>query len=106
MYTGHMTTTPTESRPVMARCTRKGCQFVRRADVTGMVGETSDRYGNVRRTWTMSLAGLPECPDHGPVEVHEVRGTVTETECDARCTSAKGHVCECACGGANHGTDH
>lgn len=26
--------------------------------------------------------------------------------CDARCTGATGHNCECACGGANHGMDH
>ncbi len=24
-------------------------------------------------------------------------------KCDARCTSARGHHCECSCGGANHG---
>jgi hypothetical protein len=24
-------------------------------------------------------------------------------KCDARCTSARGHNCECSCGGANHG---
>jgi hypothetical protein len=24
-------------------------------------------------------------------------------KCDARCTNAKGHKCECSCGGANHG---
>lgn len=26
--------------------------------------------------------------------------------CDARCTSARGHKCECSCGGRNHGSDH
>lgn len=26
-----------------------------------------------------------------------------EHKCDARCTSARGHNCECACGGKNHG---
>ena len=24
-------------------------------------------------------------------------------KCDARCMNAKGHNCECSCGGANHG---
>lgn len=24
-------------------------------------------------------------------------------KCDARCTSARGHNCECQCGGVNHG---
>lgn len=26
-----------------------------------------------------------------------------EHKCDARCTGARGHNCECSCGGANHG---
>jgi len=26
--------------------------------------------------------------------------------CDERCTSAKGHKCECSCGGKNHGSEH
>lgn len=26
-----------------------------------------------------------------------------EVKCDARCTSARGHSCDCSCGGANHG---
>lgn len=26
--------------------------------------------------------------------------------CDARCTGAVGHHCECSCGGKNHGADH
>jgi hypothetical protein len=25
--------------------------------------------------------------------------------CGIHCTSARGHVCECACGGRNHGRD-
>lgn len=33
-----------------------------------------------------------------------VRGTfANHKRCDARCTNAKGHTCECSCGGANHG---
>lgn len=27
-------------------------------------------------------------------------------KCDARCLSATGHSCECACGGKNHGASH
>jgi hypothetical protein len=32
-----------------------------------------------------------------------VRGVVTDHQCDAACLNAKGHLCECSCGGANHG---
>jgi hypothetical protein len=35
-----------------------------------------------------------------------VEGTYNpDHKCDVRCTSAKGHVCSCSCGGANHGAD-
>lgn len=41
------------------------------------------------------------------VQVRPVAGVFrAEVPCDARCTSAKGHKCECSCGGANHGMDH
>lgn len=29
--------------------------------------------------------------------------TVTTHKCGAKCTHSKGHVCDCSCGGANHG---
>ena len=33
-----------------------------------------------------------------------VKGVIkADVACDARCTEAKGHSCECACGGRNHG---
>lgn len=35
-----------------------------------------------------------------------VAGVKNETPCDGRCTGARGHVCECSCGGANHGRNH
>lgn len=36
---------------------------------------------------------------YGKLEAH-VNQSV---KCDARCTGARGHNCECSCGGANHG---
>jgi hypothetical protein len=35
------------------------------------------------------------------LEAHAVPGV----PCDARCTGARGHRCECSCGGRNHGAD-
>ena len=36
-----------------------------------------------------------------------VRGRYrADKRCDARCTSAIGHKCECQCGGKNHGAGH
>jgi hypothetical protein len=42
----------------------------------------------------------------GRATLKAVVGKVNQTPCDARCTEAKGHNCECACGGQNHGNAH
>lgn len=34
---------------------------------------------------------------------NELKAKRNATPCDARCTEAKGHCCECSCGGKNHG---
>jgi hypothetical protein len=42
-----------------------------------------------------------------PMAGKRLEGQVnTSVPCDARCTGAVGHTCECSCGGANHGIDH
>jgi hypothetical protein len=48
-------------------------------------------------------------PKDGPAAVLPVTRTIffkrnpSLHKCDARCQSAKGHDCECQCGGKNHG---
>lgn len=77
-----------------------------------MSGTKSDRFGNTRSVTTTNdfLAAVREtrCPDHSDqhLRLRPIVGTVTDHECDSRCTSAKGPNCECACGGANHGSAH
>jgi len=34
-----------------------------------------------------------------------LKGVVTDHKCGAKCRTSKGHVCECSCGGKNHGRD-
>lgn len=34
-----------------------------------------------------------------------LKGRVTEHVCNAKCRASTGHVCECSCGGKNHGRD-
>lgn len=34
-----------------------------------------------------------------------IKGTKTSEACGSRCRSSKGHVCDCSCGGENHGRD-
>lgn len=36
-------------------------------------------------------------------KVTQITGRTTEHECNAKCLASKGPLCECACGGANHG---
>lgn len=39
--------------------------------------------------------------------IPRIEGTFNpDHKCDSRCTGAKGNVCRCSCGGANHGKDH
>lgn len=49
--------------------------------------------------------GCPSCGKYPWLK--RVQGEFNpDHKCDIRCTSAKGNVCSCACGGANHGRDH
>lgn len=50
------------------------------------------------------VIGCPKCSK--PMSMAVVQGTVTDHVCDERCTEAKGHKCECSCGGANHGKSY
>lgn len=47
------------------------------------------------------------CPKCGHLMTGKpVEGRVVESvPCDARCTGARGHTCDCSCGGKNHGKD-
>lgn len=35
-----------------------------------------------------------------------VQGHTTDHKCNAKCLASKGPVCECSCGGANHGSSY
>lgn len=49
--------------------------------------------------------GCPMC-QIGEMHGKTIRGIVTNHQCDSACTGAKGHNCECSCGGKNHGRDY
>ena len=38
-----------------------------------------------------------------PVKFSAIRGVETTHQCGSKCRTSRGHVCECSCGGANHG---
>jgi hypothetical protein len=57
--------------------------------------------GQAGMVWTCTGCGQRRFTS----SVNQLRARVTGTKCDARCTSATGHDCECQCGGKNHGID-
>jgi hypothetical protein len=58
--------------------------------------------------WTALSTGFGSvsCPTHDRRVSKRVIGTVSAKACDARCTNARGPLCECSCGGENHGAGH
>lgn len=44
-------------------------------------------------------------PLHTHIHFKKMKGYFNDSKkCDVRCTHARGHTCECACGGENHGS--
>jgi hypothetical protein len=110
-------TTKTWTRRIIWKCSR--CKSVVAHDYTAsktLIG-TDRTYGSPiwsRVTETRIVDGVrrdvswdaacPCCKGHRKSAT--VKGVVTEHECDARCMASTGPVCECSCGGKNHGRSH
>ena len=79
-----------------------------------VVANTYQDYVYARETSDGTLAfGFNQATIHricdcgASVVLSPVAGKLApEHKCDARCTNATGHDCECACGGRNHGASH
>lgn len=72
----------------------------------GMYGRKARQYGRaIANNGFIRASADFECPRCGEHRwnAKKVEGFTTETKCDARCQQARGHMCECACGGENHG---
>lgn len=52
-----------------------------------------------------SLEKFSQCPEcNCSVKWHWIEAyEITDHKCDSRCTHARSKVCDCACGGKNHG---
>lgn len=107
------TMTQTRTREVFAMAHCKKCKAAKRISGTSTRRyQRTDKFGNDVFSRTVNFGAMVQCwngcTSHAiggtTVEVNQIRGVVTETPCDARCTSAKGHQCECSCGGKNHGS--
>ena len=61
--------------------------------------------GTSQQVWNGRVS-LP-CPKCSrSILLSPVYGIVTDHKCDAKCLNSKGHICECSCGGRNHGAGH
>jgi hypothetical protein len=120
------TTTTAKVVPIIFRC--KKCKFIRREDVAVETRvydnehpvhylrkvERSKREAGGRWVQSHYFQVCRPCncpavyPGHSPQAVGKaVEGRLkADHPCDARCTGALGHSCECSCGGENHGIDH
>lgn len=69
------------------------------ADGSVMAGSHNGRYPVVECDCAIAKFGAGWL-----VELQQVKGILKPNHvCNAKCTSSKGHVCECSCGGKNHG---
>jgi len=50
-----------------------------------------------------SKAPIIRCTCGGTMGGKFIVASISEHKCDARCMNSRGHVCDCSCGGANHG---
>ncbi len=75
---------------MIGRCMVKGCAHIIKKPANIYIDWNGDR-----------------CEKHPrwPLDWRGVKGTVNpDHKCDSRCTNAKGHNCDCSCGGENHGS--
>src|SRR5258707_5560124 len=108
-FTEMATAVATQTTRIIFRCNCKDCKHVWAYD-----------YSLERmRTWTPASGDVNQhpfstpqndkrCPrcHHINVTCGEVVGTVSTKPCDARCMDATGFVCNCSCGGKQHGQGH
>jgi len=104
------TTTSTIRQNVTCKC---GLVSSRILIQTTKTTERSDRIGQVGRPQIKRVLENGRSEEPGKCacgrEIHfrDVRGTFNAAkECNDKCMGSAGHVCECSCGGKNHGAAH
>lgn len=100
-----MTETKTTTREVrhIGKCRK--CKRVLSVVATATTVRTYRDQFDLIHSHTSWVGGYVECCGQ-QVGMAPVKGRKTEQPCDARCTNAKGHNCECSCGGKNHGAGY
>ena len=110
-----METTKTFDATYLGKCRSCKCAACITAKVT--IRQFVGDYGRSKRAVTIVLPhGVTHRTDDSArafalcfcgksqVEFRRILGRVTEHKCGSRCRSSTSGVCECACGGKNHGS--
>lgn len=67
----------------------------------------SDKIAPVSKSTRFEGEVAVDCACGKALRFVDVKGTYrADKKCDARCLNSTGHVCECSCGGKNHGAGH
>lgn len=101
MYT---TTAQTKQIRYSFRCPR--CKTVQATDYTQQQGGFYTTWRTLDGKDQFFQDDLPCTTCGRERHANPVKGRPSNKKCDARCTGATGHNCECQCGGKNHGADY
>lgn len=69
-----------------------------------IMGEAVGAFNRVRETAHCPFCGNNLLANEGGSFPVKIKGTVTKAACSADCQMATSVICNCSCGGANHGT--
>lgn len=100
------TTITTTVKPLYQIAVCAGCkQRHHHEAVQRIIRTTSERFGvrSSNREEFFGLATNEKCKCGRPLRWRTITGRKNSTPCSAKCTNSKGFVCDCSCGGANHG---
>lgn len=64
------------------------------------------RGGGSMGDWLSLPCPTVACQGKSSLLGRKVQGCITAQACNAKCVSAVGHICECSCGGEQHGAAH
>lgn len=87
---------------IIRRCQRKGCNHTWARDYEPESMTRLTEAGTRISSSHITEWRCPKC-EGSRVEGSQVRGQHSSHVCDARCMCATGPLCECSCGGKNHG---
>ena len=100
-------TTPLKPKTHIARCR---CGSVFSCVTVARVDTFNGRWINMVQTDTGAMLpstnAFPDalkCQCGAMAQFKVVKGSVSDAPCNDKCVSSKGHCCDCACGGRNHG---